>query len=57
MTELSEGMEQYFAEIQQNVDKCYAIAEIARKKGIDPEKFVESPQAKDLAGRVEKLVG
>ncbi|TFG16113.1 MAG: DNA-directed DNA polymerase II large subunit, partial [Promethearchaeota archaeon] len=50
-------MEQYFAEIQQNVDKCYAIAEIARKKGIDPEKFVESPQAKDLAGRVEKLVG
>ena len=57
MMELSEEMERYFAEIQKNVDKCYAIAESARKKGIDPEKFVESPQAKDLAGRVEKLVG
>ncbi|MEJ2296779.1 MAG: DNA polymerase II large subunit, partial [Candidatus Lokiarchaeota archaeon] len=57
MTELSEEMELYFAEVQKNVDKCYAIAENARKKGIDPERFVESPQAKDLAGRVEKLVG
>jgi len=57
MTELSKGMEQYFAQIQEEVDKCYAIAESARRKGIDPEKFVESPQAKDLAGRVEKLVG
>lgn len=57
MKKLSEEMIQYFTEIQENVDKCYAVAEKARKKGIDPEIFVESPQAKDLAGRVEKLVG
>ncbi len=57
MVELSREMEQYFKEIHDRVDQCYAIAEIARKKGIDPERFVESPQAKDLAGRVEKLVG
>jgi len=50
-------MEVYFSMIQKKVDECYEIAEKARKKGLDPETFVESPQAKDLAGRVEKLVG
>jgi len=29
-------------------DKYYEMAENARKKGFDPELFVESPQAKDL---------
>ncbi len=57
MAELSEEMEDYFSKIQNEVDKCYQIAEKARKKGLDPEQFVESPQARDLAGRVEKLVG
>ncbi len=50
-------MELYFNQIQKQVDKCYSIAERARQKGLDPELEVESPQAKDLAGRVEKLVG
>jgi DNA polymerase II large subunit len=50
-------MEMYFSHIQKKVDQCYNIAEEARLKGKDPENFVESPQAKDLAGRVEKLVG
>ncbi|MFX0188237.1 MAG: DNA polymerase II large subunit [Candidatus Hodarchaeota archaeon] len=54
---MSKEMEDYFASIQREVDKYYNIAEEARKKGLDPELFVESPQAKDLAGRVEKLVG
>ncbi len=54
---MSKEMEAYFSQIQNNVDKCYEIADIARQKGLDPELFVESPQAKDLAGRVEKLVG
>ncbi|MCJ7647270.1 MAG: DNA polymerase II large subunit, partial [Candidatus Lokiarchaeota archaeon] len=57
MSDLSKKMEEYFTTIQQNVDHCYEIAEKARQKGLDPEIFVESPQAKDLAGRVEKLVG
>ena len=57
MKNLNEEMTQYFKEIQDNVDICYKIAEKARKKGIDPELFVESPQAKDLAASVEKLVG
>jgi len=57
MVEMSKNMEDYFSLLQKDVDKCYEIAEKARQKGLDPETFVESPQAKDLAGRVEKLVG
>ncbi|MFX1337669.1 MAG: DNA polymerase II large subunit [Promethearchaeota archaeon] len=57
MVEMSREMLEYFETIQRKVNQCYDIAEEARKKGFDPELFVESPQAKDLAGRVEKLVG
>ncbi|MFW9950063.1 MAG: DNA polymerase II large subunit, partial [Candidatus Thorarchaeota archaeon] len=54
---MSEDYNEYFTNLQKKVDFCYEIAEQARQKGLDPEKYVESPQAKDLAGRVEKLVG
>ncbi|MFX1277679.1 MAG: DNA polymerase II large subunit, partial [Promethearchaeota archaeon] len=54
---MSEDMRLYFEIIQEEVNNCYNIAERARQKGLDPELYVESPQAKDLAGRVEKLVG
>ncbi|UCD02084.1 MAG: DNA polymerase II large subunit [Promethearchaeota archaeon] len=57
MPDISKAMEIYFNQIQKQVDQCYSIAEQARQKGLDPELDVESPQAKDLAGRVEKLVG
>jgi len=57
MVEMSKEIENYFVSIQNQVDHCYSIAEKARSKGFDPEKYVECPQAKDLAGRVEKLVG
>jgi len=57
MVEMSKETEVYFSNLQKDVDECYKIAEKARQKGLDPEIFVESPQAKDLAGRVEKLVG
>ncbi|MFX0136734.1 MAG: DNA polymerase II large subunit, partial [Candidatus Hodarchaeota archaeon] len=57
MPDISKAMEVYFNQIQKQVDQCYLIGEKARQKGLDPELDVESPQAKDLAGRVEKLVG
>ncbi|MFW9900025.1 MAG: DNA polymerase II large subunit [Candidatus Thorarchaeota archaeon] len=57
MIDTSKAMEIYFNQIQKQVDECYSIAEQARQKGLDPELYVESPQAKDLAGRVEKLIG
>ncbi len=55
--EISDYMVKYFDKIHEQVDNCYKIAQKARSKGYDPELFVESPQAKDLAGRVEKLIG
>ncbi len=57
MVEMNKEIEDYFASIQNQVDHCYEIAEKARSKGLDPEQYVECPQAKDLAGRVEKLIG
>ncbi|MFX0002256.1 MAG: DNA polymerase II large subunit [Candidatus Hermodarchaeota archaeon] len=57
MIGISKAMELYFKAIQKQVNECYTIAVRARQKGFDPELEVESPQAKDLAGRVEKLVG
>ena len=57
MVEISIGMKKYFEMIQNQVNQLYDIAERARQKGLDPELEVESPQARDLAGRVEKLVG
>ena len=57
MVKTTKEMEEYLTTIQSQVDQCYSIAEDARSKGLDPEIYVECPQAKDLAGRVEKLVG
>jgi len=54
---VSSEMKQYFSQLQKDIDSCYMIAETARKKGFDPNLTVEIPQAKDLAARVEELVG
>ena len=49
-------MEDYFSNLQREVDICYDVARRARKIGLDPEVDVEIPQAQDLAARVEKLL-
>ena len=54
---MSEKYRKYFARIERDVEKIYIFAEKARKIGVDPVPNVESPQARDMAGRVEKLVG
>jgi len=54
---MSEDMKKYFKELERKADECYRIAEKARKKGLDPHLTVEIPRAKDLAERVEELVG
>lgn len=38
------------------LERIYEIAELARKKGLDPEPYVEIPVAKNMAERVEKLM-
>ena len=54
---VSSIMREYFSSLQEDIDRCYSIANKARKKGLDPEFEVEIPQALDLAARVEQLVG
>jgi DNA polymerase II large subunit len=49
-------MYDYFSELSRQKDICYAVAEEAKKLGIDPEPYVEVPQAEDLASRVEELL-
>lgn len=50
-------MDKYFREIEREAKNCYEIATKARKKGFDPRAEVEISFAKDLADRVEELVG
>ena len=54
--EASDVMKEYFRSLSERNEECYRIAEAARKRGKDPETFVEIPQAEDLASRVEKLL-
>ena len=54
---MSEKMRRYFERIKDDINVIYDVANKARAIGIDPEPQVESPQAMDMAGRVEKLVG
>jgi DNA polymerase II large subunit len=53
----SEEMRRYFAALEEGAEQCYVVARKARAKGLDPELTVEIPLAKDLAARVESLVG
>nr|6HMS_B Chain B, DNA polymerase II large subunit,DNA polymerase II large subunit [Pyrococcus abyssi]8PPT_B Chain B, DP2 [Pyrococcus abyssi GE5]8PPU_B Chain B, DP2 [Pyrococcus abyssi GE5]8PPV_B Chain B, DP2 [Pyrococcus abyssi GE5] len=55
--ELPKEMEEYFEMLQREIDKAYEIAKKARAQGKDPSLDVEIPQATDMAGRVESLVG
>ncbi|USG99918.1 DNA polymerase II large subunit [Thermococcus argininiproducens] len=53
----SEDMKKYFDSLQREINKAYEIAQKARSQGKDPSKEIEVPQATDMAGRVESLVG
>jgi len=47
---------EYHSNLLQKVDEVYSIAEKARQKGLDPEKKVEIPVARNMPERVEKLL-
>ncbi len=49
-------MEEYVRAIESEIDRAYAIATVARARGIDPEVVPEIPRAQDMASRVEKLL-
>ncbi|RLF56841.1 MAG: DNA polymerase II large subunit, partial [Thermoplasmata archaeon] len=51
------NIEDYFYNLQKDVEKAYRISKKARKKGLDPVLEPEIPLAEDMAARVEGLVG
>jgi len=53
----SPEMKAYFESLQREIDRAYEVARKARSQGKDPSLDVEVPQATDMAGRVESLVG
>ncbi|MCS7130861.1 MAG: DNA polymerase II large subunit, partial [Archaeoglobaceae archaeon] len=52
-----ESIREYHRMLIEKLEEVYRIAETARAKGLDPEPKVEILIAKDLAERVEKLIG
>jgi DNA polymerase II large subunit len=52
----SENYQKYIDSIQKDVDDVYALANEARAKGLDPDKQVSIPLARDMAERVEGII-
>ncbi|MDR2944198.1 MAG: DNA polymerase II large subunit [Methanosarcinales archaeon] len=53
----SEAMQKYFDSLEAKLSKEMETANTARSRGEDPHPYVEIPLAKDLADRVENLIG
>ncbi|ELZ95218.1 DNA polymerase D polymerase subunit DP2 [Haloferax mucosum ATCC BAA-1512] len=48
---------QYFARIEDRLDEAFDLARAAKSTGYDPKTDVEIPVAKDMADRVENILG
>ncbi|MDD1744695.1 MAG: DNA polymerase II large subunit, partial [Candidatus Methanoperedens sp.] len=53
----SEPILAYFSTLETELNRAIEIANSARRNGADPKPEIEIPIAKDLADRVEKLIG
>ncbi|WP_248904157.1 LAGLIDADG family homing endonuclease [Halocatena marina] len=49
--------ERYFERIESRLDEAFAVAREAKQRGGDPKPDVEIPVAKDMADRVENILG
>ncbi|WP_255192987.1 DNA-directed DNA polymerase II large subunit [Natronobeatus ordinarius] len=49
--------ERYFEGLESRLDEAFDVAEEAKRRGADPEPEVEIPVAKDMADRVENILG
>jgi len=49
--------ERYFARIEERLDEAWDVAETAKEQGRDPEPEIEIPIARDMADRVENILG
>jgi len=47
----------YFDDIEKTVANAYSVANIAKKRGLDPDDKVDIPLAKNIFERVEGLIG
>ncbi|SFF76300.1 DNA polymerase II large subunit [Halopelagius inordinatus] len=54
---MREEDERYFARIEDRLDEAFDTARAAKSRGYDPETEVEIPVAKDMADRVENILG
>ena len=52
----SEEVQKYFDNLNSELQKVYAIAQQARKVGIDPEPYVDIPLARSVAEKVQALI-
>ena len=55
--QISVVIDKYFADLREGLNRAYAVASEARSKGFDPDDDVEVKIAKDVAARVEGIVG
>ena len=46
----------YYKSLDNRIEEAYAIATVAKEKGLDFSSSVEIPRASDLASRTEKLL-
>lgn len=53
----TENYAQYFLQLEKELEELYALAKKARGKGLDPVHEPEPNVARDLAERVEELIG
>ena len=49
--------ERYFERLEAGLDEAFAVANAARERGGDPTPAVEIPVARDMADRVENILG
>ena len=49
--------ERYFARIEDRLDEAFDVAEAAKGQGRDPKPEIEIPVARDMADRVENILG
>ncbi|MFC7018422.1 MULTISPECIES: DNA polymerase II large subunit [Haloarcula] len=54
---MREADEQYFETLETQLDEAMAVAQRAKKRGGDPKPEVEIPTARDMADRVENILG
>ena len=50
------NIQEYNKFIESEIHRAYAVADVARKKGFDPEPRVDIPLVKDMAQRVEGVI-